>query len=1662
MDKSKIFQPSQEHNLGNGLIDVNLFNGRMLYSYPIGSIGSGNYKIDASLVYNSFYKSNDFGNLKFGFGNGWKFNFEEFIFKYSNEYNIDGFNSQDYVYIDSKWSMHRFVKLKDCEGYDTPGSVYFDESGTGLKLIVSKNSNYKIFDEYGNTYYFDKESGKLVTIISGINSLIMKNIEYDEKKENVVAVYDTRKPQRRLEFNYQNNLLVKITSTNSNVYYTFEYDETRLQKINKENKKKKKTVHEFLYDNTLINYIINSENLKAMNLQYDVDKINPQLNKIIFGVMKVNNNVEYTDAEVFCNDDVYLGEHNYSSKIGKKAGKPEMFMPSKYIYTSISYDYHNSYTDVIDHKKNKNKIFFDVNGQKISSLEYSNEKQSEEHLYTASKPVGWKISENGDSQYYINNSRAYVVNKLNQKYVFKLTDENLTSFKKIFDNDSEKFSEHFTLSFWIMFNQINDTNLIADLKYTLNDKIESSKVIIKDTLGDSWQYVSIPLNLGTNQVSINNISINFEEKEDLELSNDKIFIADVRIAKGNRQVICIDNLKSNDKSYKELTIGSKLYYYDTYEREVTLSPSFYLTESDIIATYRSLYYSKVNDDLYFELFYCNKTKIKSVTYVSLLPFYLTEDLSIRNDHKYYSFDFAEYGEDGIRRMIDTPNYHFRSIDLISLNEGKKSYRVSEIQRKIKVRDNNRFSFETYTLIGVVDDNNEVQRLDETNSVCNVVEENDDGTETKKKYVKRVFGENNEIVKTINIITETEYDNFGNIKKIITMAEGGTSENLVKEYLYCEDCPEHNEYIKEVIEDGIIITANYNENGSINTIITQNDKIYKDGLIIEIPKTQISKIKYSYDDFENLIKFSFYDKNDNLYGENKLELDQCGNVKKYEDSSGVSYGIIHNSFSEIAEIYRNKKLIQKESTIFSTENDIHKLYVYQGDTSHLTTKNYDKYGRIISNVIESKRNNEVVETKKVEYEYEDNGIEFSKSIERIKKIIDPLSNRTYEYEYEEDEIEGETSKLIVKDNITTTTKSNGTKIHEIYGDLKKIKSITEKEDSVNNNPKHLYNYTCEANSDEWEINNNFSYDYEYDTLGRLILKKGKNDEYDQSIINISKDISYYDNSNLPKKINYNISSLLKQSNEEAISNITFENSYQNGNIIKVVESGKRFSQIPISKVNQVITNLETSTIDYEYDVNNRLVKETKSDGTVYMYTYGSSSGMIEKVSKNTLDNVCKSLEHVAGKLTKFNNDDIIYDNYGNIKQIGKVKFNYNSRNLMESYFEGDDSYSFEYNYNGIRTKKSKLNEYEVHYYLDESKVIGENLIDLQTNEIIRKFRYFYDENGICGITCIMNNEEKHYNLLKDSLGNISKVIYKGKVIGEYNYDAWGNCETILFEDANLSDIERYVVTNNPFRFKGYYLDLETGLYYCQTRYYSPIIYQWISPDSIEYLEPKNICGFSLYCYCCNDPIGGYDPTGTWSWKNFFKVVGAVAIVVGVTALSVVTCGAAAAALGASAAMISAVATGAAIGGLVAGGLEIGAQIYENGIEGMNLGSIAIESFSGAVYGAITGVASTTSSIGLRIAMRGARVALGGLTTALHGINEGDSFAEIVKDVGISIGTGLLIQGALVGLDAYTGKLSTKIMESYLIDGAFTFGTNAVLIIIGVLLGKSAWRNRKLIL
>ena len=60
---------------------------------------------------------------------------------------------------------------------------------------------------------------------------------------------------------------------------------------------------------------------------------------------------------------------------------------------------------------------------------------------------------------------------------------------------------------------------------------------------------------------------------------------------------------------------------------------------------------------------------------------------------------------------------------------------------------------------------------------------------------------------------------------------------------------------------------------------------------------------------------------------------------------------------------------------------------------------------------------------------------------------------------------------------------------------------------------------------------------------------------------------------------------------------------------------------------------------------------------------------------------------------------------------------------------------------------------------------------------------------------------------------------GTLVAQNVYDAWGNHRQITDGSGNdVSDNPNHIANINPFRFRAYYYDTETGWYYLNARYY----------------------------------------------------------------------------------------------------------------------------------------------------------------------------------------------------------------------------------------------------
>ena len=131
-------------------------------------------------------------------------------------------------------------------------------------------------------------------------------------------------------------------------------------------------------------------------------------------------------------------------------------------------------------------------------------------------------------------------------------------------------------------------------------------------------------------------------------------------------------------------------------------------------------------------------------------------------------------------------------------------------------------------------------------------------------------------------------------------------------------------------------------------------------------------------------------------------------------------------------------------------------------------------------------------------------------------------------------------------------------------------------------------------------------------------------------------------------------------------------------------------------------------------------------------------------------------------------------------------------------------------------------------------------------------YYYDESGICG----MNYSGADYFFQKDIFGNIVAIYSKAGVLQcTYTYDAWGNITQTNFSGSTIGNI-------NPFRYRGYYQDQETGFYYLNSRYYDPQTGRYINADEpmMLFITGAEPMGANLFAYFWNNPVMYTDPTG----------------------------------------------------------------------------------------------------------------------------------------------------------------------------------------------------------
>jgi RHS repeat-associated protein len=186
---------------------------------------------------------------------------------------------------------------------------------------------------------------------------------------------------------------------------------------------------------------------------------------------------------------------------------------------------------------------------------------------------------------------------------------------------------------------------------------------------------------------------------------------------------------------------------------------------------------------------------------------------------------------------------------------------------------------------------------------------------------------------------------------------------------------------------------------------------------------------------------------------------------------------------------------------------------------------------------------------------------------------------------------------------------------------------------------------------------------------------------------------------------------------------------------------------------------------------------------------------------------------------------------------------------------DNNFTAEYTYNesGIRTRKV-VNGITTDYVLEGGKVILETT---GSDEL----HYSYDSRGQL-VSFKLNGTPYFYT--RNGQGDITGLIdASGVEVVRYTYDSWG--KPVSITDTSSTGVG----AKNPYRYRGYRYDHESGLYYLQSRYYDPSIKRFISAD-IFVSTGQGFSGNNVYAYCGNQPINRSDSGGMF-WETAFDVV-----------------------------------------------------------------------------------------------------------------------------------------------------------------------------------------------
>ena len=236
-----------------------------------------------------------------------------------------------------------------------------------------------------------------------------------------------------------------------------------------------------------------------------------------------------------------------------------------------------------------------------------------------------------------------------------------------------------------------------------------------------------------------------------------------------------------------------------------------------------------------------------------------------------------------------------------------------------------------------------------------------------------------------------------------------------------------------------------------------------------------------------------------------------------------------------------------------------------------------------------------------------------------------------------------------------------------------------------------------------------------------------------------------------------------------------------------------------------------------------------------------------------------------QLLSWNGKSYAYDAGGNPTVLRGMALTWGEGRRLKRIAATAGEVTFAYDSDGKRVKKTSGNT-ETKYYYNGSTLSG--LVRTTTgNTGTTKItvQFVYDAEGKPFLLRL--NGKTDYFYLYNGLGDVVGLIdSSNKVVVRYQYNSWGK----VTSSEDTSGVS--LATLNPFCYRKYVYDSETGLYCLGSRYYDPEVGRFVNADDTDviFAKPQELYHKNLYVYCYNNPVVRRDIQG-YFWETLFDIV-----------------------------------------------------------------------------------------------------------------------------------------------------------------------------------------------